>query len=142
MHVWLEKRVEDVELPSQILYCSGVWSYIVASIATPTFIIVPLATIWVGVFPIVLSFDAAIGLSVYYVATILVSGFCCIPAAVGAHAHQLCHPDMTQSSCCSHVLLHFRNPPGSYPDLNHPLETTSLIQQFSAVVLLNCPTFR
>ena len=57
---------------AQILYCSGVWSYIVASIATPTFIIVPLATIWVGVFPIVLSFDAAIGLTAYYFATVLV----------------------------------------------------------------------
>ena len=56
----------------QILYCSGVWSYIVASIATPTFIIVPLATIWIGIFPIVLSMDAAIGLTAYYFATILV----------------------------------------------------------------------
>ncbi len=60
----------------QILYCSGVWSYIVASIATPTFIIVPLATIWIGIFPIVLSMDAAIGLTAYYFATILVSSVC------------------------------------------------------------------
>ena len=28
---------------AQILFCSGVWSYLVASIATPTFILVRLA---------------------------------------------------------------------------------------------------
>ncbi len=58
---------------AQILFCSGVWSYIVASIATPTFILVPLLTIWFGIFPIVLSWWAALGLSVYYVATTAVS---------------------------------------------------------------------
>ena len=54
------------------MYSTGVWSYIVASLATPTFILVPLLTIWVGIFPIVLSMWAAVGLSVYYVATSLV----------------------------------------------------------------------
>ena len=68
-----EKQAARLFARTQILYCSGVWSYIVASIATPTFIIVPLATIWIGIFPIVLSMDAAIGLSAYYVATVLVS---------------------------------------------------------------------
>ena len=59
-------------LMMKVLYCSGVWSYIVASIATPTFILVPLGTIWIGIFPIVLSWWAALGLSVYYVATTMV----------------------------------------------------------------------
>lgn len=45
------------------------WSYIVASIATPTFILVPLLTIWFGIFPIVLSIWAALGLTIYYIAT-------------------------------------------------------------------------
>ena len=67
------RRLTCLHCCAQILYCSGVWSYIVASIATPTFIIVPLATIWIGIFPIVLSMDAAIGLSAYYLATVLVS---------------------------------------------------------------------
>lgn len=57
----------------QVLFCSGVWSYIVASIATPTFIIVPLLTIWFGIFPIVLSWWAALGLTIYYIATCGVS---------------------------------------------------------------------
>lgn len=57
----------------QILFCSGVWSYVVASIATPTFILVPLLTIWFGIFPIVLSWWAALGLSIYYIATCGVS---------------------------------------------------------------------
>lgn len=56
----------------KILFCSGVWSYVVASLATPTFIIVPLLTIWFGIFPIVLSWWAALGLTIYYVAT------CCV----------------------------------------------------------------
>lgn len=62
-HVWMV----------QVLFCSGVWSYVVASIATPTFILVPLLTIWFGIFPIVLSWWAALGLSIYYVATCGVS---------------------------------------------------------------------
>ena len=75
----------------QILFCSGVWSYVVASIATPTFILVPLLTIWFGIFPIVLSWWAALGLSIYYIATCGVSAptlfllltrpfFGCLPA--------------------------------------------------------------
>ncbi len=47
----------------------GVWSYIVGSLCTPTFIIVPMVTIWFGVFPIVLNFWASLGLTVYYLAT-------------------------------------------------------------------------
>ena len=43
----------------RIMYCSGVWSYIVGAIATPFFIAVPLVTIWAGIFPIVVSEWAA-----------------------------------------------------------------------------------
>ena len=53
----------------RIMYCSGVWSYVVGAVATPFFMMVPVVTIWGGVFPIVVSWWAALGLSVYYVAT-------------------------------------------------------------------------
>lgn len=43
----------------RIMYCSGVWSYIVGAVATPFFIAVPLVTIWAGIFPIVVSKWAA-----------------------------------------------------------------------------------
>ena len=53
----------------KILFCSGVWSYIVGAVSTPTFIIIPIITIWFGVFPIVVSFWAALGLTVYFITT-------------------------------------------------------------------------
>ena len=49
----------------RILYCSGVFSYIVGAITTPTFILIPLLTVWVGIFPIVVSNWAALGLTIY-----------------------------------------------------------------------------
>ena len=65
----------------RILYSSGVWSYIVGAISTPTFIVIPCVTIWFGVFPIVVSQWAALGVTVYYLATNMVgrqpsAGFC------------------------------------------------------------------
>ena len=57
----------------RILYSSGVWSYIVGAISTPTFIVIPCVTIWFGVFPIVVSQWAALGVTVYYLATNMVS---------------------------------------------------------------------
>jgi hypothetical protein len=56
----------------KLLYCSGVWSYVVGALSTPTFIIIPLITIWAGVFPIVISWWAALGLTIYMLATLLV----------------------------------------------------------------------
>ena len=41
----------------------------VGAVCTPTFIAVPVVTIWAGVFPIVLNFWAAIALTVYYIST-------------------------------------------------------------------------
>lgn len=53
----------------KLMFASGVWSYIVGAVSTPTFIIIPIITIWFGVFPIVVSFWAALGLTVYFIAT-------------------------------------------------------------------------
>ena len=49
----------------RLLYCSGVFSYIVGAITTPTFILIPILTVWVGIFPIVVSQWAALGLTIY-----------------------------------------------------------------------------
>lgn len=62
----------DLSWLQRIMYLQGVWSYIVGSLCTPTFIIVPIVTIWAGVFPIVLNFWAAVGLTIYYIATSMV----------------------------------------------------------------------
>ena len=43
----------------KIMYCSGVWSYIVGALTAPLYIIIPLLTIWAGMFPIVVSWWAA-----------------------------------------------------------------------------------
>jgi endoglucanase len=53
----------------RIMYCSGVWSYIVNSMSTPLFILIPCITIWFGVFPIVVSWWMALGVTVYYFST-------------------------------------------------------------------------
>jgi hypothetical protein len=49
------------ELPwwERVMYCTGVWSYLVGAVTTPVFIAVPLVTIWAGIFPIVVSWWAA-----------------------------------------------------------------------------------
>ena len=59
----------------RILYCSGVWSYVVGALTTPTFMIIPLLTIWAGIFPIVISWWAAMALTVYFIAQSLVISF-------------------------------------------------------------------
>ena len=61
----------------------GVWSYVVGAVCTPTFIAVPIVTIWAGVFPIVLNFWAAIALTVYYISTSSVR----LPALFGQCSH-------------------------------------------------------
>ena len=43
----------------RVLYCSGVWNYLVGGITTPLFIILPIITIFGGIFPIVISWWAA-----------------------------------------------------------------------------------
>ena len=76
----------------RIMYCQGVWSYIVGAISTPTFVCVPLVTIWAGVFPIVLNFWAAIGLTAYYVATTMVSARLPYLTVTGFHIFVLDRP--------------------------------------------------
>lgn len=53
----------------RLMYCSGVWAYVVGAMTTPTFIIIPLVTIWIGVFPIVISRKFALAATLYGVAT-------------------------------------------------------------------------
>ena len=59
----------------RIMYCSGVWAYIVGALTTPTFMIIPLLTIWAGIFPIVISWWAALALTVYFLAQSAVLGY-------------------------------------------------------------------
>eukprot|EP00884_Botryococcus_braunii_P012540 jgi/Botrbrau1/21287/Bobra.0573s0001.1 len=59
----------------RLMYCTGVWSYIVGAITTPMFIAIPLVTIWAGVFPIVVSWWAAVGLTIYFVAQYAVMNY-------------------------------------------------------------------
>jgi endoglucanase len=35
----------------RVMYCSGVWSYIVGAVTTFTFLLIPLLTIWIGAAP-------------------------------------------------------------------------------------------
>lgn len=84
----------------RILYCSGVWSYVVGAITTPLFIIIPLLTIWAGIFPIVTSWWAALALTIYYIAQSLVLNYskkvsalaCCARCALqpGCCAFKVC----------------------------------------------------
>ncbi|KAK9846433.1 hypothetical protein WJX81_003716 [Elliptochloris bilobata] len=52
----------------RVMYCSGVWSYIVGAVTTFTFLSIPLLTIWIGVFPVALSKQFALALTLYSVA--------------------------------------------------------------------------
>lgn len=70
----------------RIMYCSGVWSYIVGAITTPLFIIIPLLTIWAGIFPIVISWWAALALTIYYIAQSLVLNY---SKKVSSHWHAM-----------------------------------------------------
>ncbi|KAK9828913.1 hypothetical protein WJX72_002766 [[Myrmecia] bisecta] len=60
----------------RFMFCSGVWSYIVGAITTPMFIAIPLVTIWAGVFPIVVSWWAAVALTANMLAQYLVLNYC------------------------------------------------------------------
>lgn len=64
-----------LSLGMKILYCSGVWSYIVGALTTPLFILIPLLTVWAGVFPIVVSWWAALALTAYMLAQTLVLNY-------------------------------------------------------------------
>ncbi|KAK9857954.1 hypothetical protein WJX84_008696, partial [Apatococcus fuscideae] len=59
----------------RMMYCTGVWSYVVGAVTTPTYILIPLLTVWAGIFPIVVSQWAALGLTVYFAAQTLVLSY-------------------------------------------------------------------
>ena len=84
--------------PMRIMYSSGVWSYIVGAISTPTFILIPMITIWFGVFPIVVSQWTALGVTVYYFATNLVSP--AFPDCTACHMHVPFHHPLNQRAPC------------------------------------------
>lgn len=67
--------VPGLSLFQRLMYCTGVWSYVVGAVTTPAFIVIPLVTIWGGVFPIVVSWWAALGLSVYMAAQFCVMNY-------------------------------------------------------------------
>ncbi|KAK9904260.1 hypothetical protein WJX75_007984 [Coccomyxa subellipsoidea] len=66
---------KDLSWFQRLMYCSGVWSYVVGAITAPMFIAIPLVTIWAGVFPIVVSWWAAVGLTVYFLAQYMVLNY-------------------------------------------------------------------
>lgn len=47
----------------------------VGAISTPTFIIIPMITIWFGIFPIIINWWAALGVTIYGISTQLVRYF-------------------------------------------------------------------
>ncbi|KAK9863564.1 hypothetical protein WJX84_010744, partial [Apatococcus fuscideae] len=59
----------------RFLYLTGVWAYVVGALTTPMFIIIPLVTIWAGVFPIVVSQWAAIALTAYLCCQFLILNY-------------------------------------------------------------------
>ncbi|BDA41271.1 Cellulose synthase 1 [Coccomyxa sp. Obi] len=58
-----------LRLFDRLMYCSGCWSYTVGAVTTPVFIAIPVLTIWIGVFPVVISREFALALTIYTVAT-------------------------------------------------------------------------
>ena len=56
----------------RLMTCSSVFSYMVNCIVTPGLWVVPIVSIWFGVFPIALNFWFALGITVYSVSLMLV----------------------------------------------------------------------
>ena len=60
---------QELSMGMRLMYSTGVWSYMVAAISTPFYTIIPLVTIWIGVFPIIINFWLALGLTIYAACT-------------------------------------------------------------------------
>ena len=60
---------QELSMGMRLMYSTGVWSYMVAAISTPFYTIIPLVTIWIGVFPIIINFWLALGLTIYATCT-------------------------------------------------------------------------
>ena len=67
--------MEGLSFFQRFMYLTGVWAYIVGALTTPMFIIIPLVTIWAGVFPIVVSMWAAIALTAYLCCQFLILNY-------------------------------------------------------------------
>ncbi|DBA93998.1 hypothetical protein WJX77_002685 [Trebouxia sp. C0004] len=88
----------------RIMYCSGVWSYVVGAITTPLFIIIPLLTIWAGIFPIVISWWAALALTIYYIAQSMVLNY----------SKKWWHPEALWFANISNMILWFTYVKGAF----------------------------
>lgn len=62
----------------KLMYCSGVWSYVVGALTTPTYILIPVLTVYAGIFPIVVSWWAA--------------GACSLPILIACPSRSLSQP--------------------------------------------------
>lgn len=51
---------------SRFMYCTGVWAYCVNALLTPIFMLVPVVTIWVGVFPMRVNFWLALASTIFF----------------------------------------------------------------------------
>ena len=88
----------------RFMYMSGVWCYAVGAITTPLFMVIPLVTVWVGYFPLVICREFALALTLYAAATQAHGGEGAVecvarctrlPAAWaprGPHTHQAAQP--------------------------------------------------
>jgi cellulose synthase/poly-beta-1,6-N-acetylglucosamine synthase-like glycosyltransferase len=66
------KGAEGLSLLMRWMYGSVALSYFSAFIGTPLLMLVPLVTVWFGVFPIVINIWCAIAVTIYYPATMMV----------------------------------------------------------------------
>ena len=77
----------------KLMYSSGVWSYVVGAITTPTFILIPLITIWIGVFPIIITRKFTLAATIYGVSIHLlqyqVKKIWCGPAPASTQMHKV-----------------------------------------------------
>ena len=68
----------------RLLYCSGVWCYLVSALTIPTYAAIPLVTIWAGVFPCTIDRWFAGALTGYAAATQLLQYYVRTPRHVEA----------------------------------------------------------
>lgn len=65
------KGSQGLSLLMRWMYGSVVLSYFSAFLGTPLLMIVPIITVWFGAFPIVINYWAAVAITIYYLATML-----------------------------------------------------------------------
>lgn len=68
----------------RLMYCSGTWCYFVGALTTPFFAAIPLVTIWVGFFPVVISRLFALALTCYAATTTALQYYARTPRHVEA----------------------------------------------------------